>query len=1467
MDRSLKEIVEYLKTEKIKVSVFGEFSSGKTTFLNALINEDILAVAYEPTTAVPTRIRYGKIFNILVYDNDDRETKYIVDDTKELTWRRFIARKRGLNILGYLETQQNKIKNFLKDCTREGESVKRNKVKEVIIELPIDWLKNKIELIDTPGTNSEYTKHRKFTEKVAEETDIAIMLLTATHGGASKTEYEFMNSVNKHVYKSIIVVNMMDLIDSEEEIIDIMETLENESIRKHWEHPVNPKVYGLSAKLQLSTEKTFNSEILRAKFDNFIKDLKLLIEKNRGAILLKRLGNPDKEILSEARNYESSNDHNKMGEADAKYDQLKDILEASGLSTKPADDGMDRIMEKQTKFLNKIESIKKSYRSLDKEKIKVEQYYKKIKRMNEDLKKLNYEDIEIDKEVRRITIILNQTKENVKRINELKKNIKIAIKDKNNNDYSIPIANKGMKVIENLLPKTSISKTDEKSIDKLIKDLKIVTKQYKENLENDFKVVMRKVPSRGKMDHLNELKMYANSLKQYKEVENSDWNINDYVKRIEKEVNILNQILENILKSTKKVRTHIRSIEKAINENKFKIAEDEVNLALDSIAKDNIPKRHQNKFIKELTTVGSSIPKAKEEESIKLINELYADINDMKSYDDLKDWRLLFLTIPTDSIIKKIKPDIYERFDERESRITEYETLTKNYVNKIILILRRNLSSYNEIKQNESSLKNLMKLGSEIGYEYNVINYLTSNRELILDVMHVNEKPNYIDDLKLLSNNSEILKNINKTKILINNKINYINENYVINTKDLSIETYQNFELRNNNFENKDYLFLNDRYYCRKCGTSYSSRTSVLKAKGCNQKDFFSFYVDRDRSHSDGLPKDILNDGRFSTIIERTYNKFKFSIMRGTQTSSGKFSKVDMLWEFTKEFNTNNTQNAEVLNVIDSFSGIPMSKGIMEIDLLEFPSYHQWLSDKINALLANINQFDEYQLLSVKRLFTRIIEKHGSSITVENFESIVNQINEQSAKKKRDKFKIFKRLGLTALALTTLILSFSLYNRSVEFQYQLSKAIKEDRPRNALYLSNLLFKYKNDRQKKRKIESAIISVYPKLLSEKKDFYYRYWSKNSPKEDLITANLIDYFLTQKQYSFAGRLAIDHLPKGQTKDKYLFKLITVSPNKNQIDYYFNKIHTNDYRVKSLNTLINTSISNLSFGDATNYISKLPIQHRKKMYEKLVNKSISRKVLGPNVEDVLLNILPKSNYLNNMVLKYVQIKLDKNSMSFLEQYVNRIKYADKLHDTAVLNISRHYVKLNQFENAYKFLSILSTDNKDIFHDSLYSEVSHIQARNKNFDLAVRTANGIRDKSKLNAIYYRISKEGLESNTNLYWAAQISNLMSSSWERDSLNYDLSLHYFNTNKFNRSEYFADKILSRRNLQDVIYTYLIQDLVRMSKENKTRKNNLSLFKTHNNISQGYKNDAIRIANKIYSKVLKNRSVRLINAIG
>ena len=244
-----------------------------------------------------------------------------------------------------------------------------------------------------------------------------------------------------------------------------------------------------------------------------------------------------------------------------------------------------------------------------------------------------------------------------------------------------------------------------------------------------------------------------------------------------------------------------------------------------------------------------------------------------------------------------------------------------------------------------------------------------------------------------------------------------------------------------------------------------------------------------------------------------------------------------------------------------------------------------------------------------------------------------------------------------------------------------------------------------------------------------------------------------------------------------------------------------------------------------------------------------------------------MSKSNNLNNLLKKYIQLKLNNNSMSSIIKYVNRIDKTDKLHDMAVLKISRQYVKLNQFDNAFNFSSNLSTHYRDIFHDSLYAEVSHIQAKNKNFKSAIRSANAILNKSKMNIIYYRIFNEALKPDLNLPLALEISELMSPSSVKDTLNFKISLFYFNTNNFIQSEKYADKIFTKLSLKDQIYSYLISKIVQKSKENKKKKTDLSLWKSHNTISLRYKNDAIRISKKIDSVVIKNRSDRLINTIG
>ena len=420
------EIIEYLNSEKIKVSVFGTFGSGKTTFLNALINENILTAAYEPTTAVPTRIRYEKSFNILIHLLSDKTLKLYSDDSEDGAWRRYIGRSGGSNILGLLKKKESQIQEFLRKWTKEGE--RAQEVKEVVVELPLDWLKGKIELIDTPGIDNEFFKHKELTESIASETDIAIMLIDGRQGSIKKTEFIFFNKINRVVKDSVAAITFLDRKDPKERE-DILDYIKNDQIPKNWENPILPNVHGISALLQLEDCDAEDKKSLKKNFKDFLSNIKNRIEKKRGNILLERLGNPHKKIYVQAKKLEKSSADRDLSLAIQKYDELKDILIAAKLNPKPAEDGGIRCDERFKEKLNIIKSFKDQFKLLDKNNMSNENYLKKIKKINKSLIDYEENDDEIQAEIKSVEKNIKKTKDDKKLIKDYIDSAKKLVKE------------------------------------------------------------------------------------------------------------------------------------------------------------------------------------------------------------------------------------------------------------------------------------------------------------------------------------------------------------------------------------------------------------------------------------------------------------------------------------------------------------------------------------------------------------------------------------------------------------------------------------------------------------------------------------------------------------------------------------------------------------------------------------------------------------------------------------------------------------------------------------------------------------------------------------------------------------------------------------------------------------------------------------------------------------------------------
>ena len=193
------------------VLVMGEFKTGKSTFINTLLRDDILTTDAAPATAVVTLLTFGSEITATIH---------------------------------YLDgTTENYDASRLKEITAEGDDSKeelRNKIEYVEIAYPNELLKQ-ITIVDTPGLNVHKQSHINSTANFQSRADMVIWVFNATRM-ATRSELSEIEALGKRL-KPVVVVNRIDDIDEEEETID--EVLQN--VRKKLGDNVSD-ILGVSAK-------------------------------------------------------------------------------------------------------------------------------------------------------------------------------------------------------------------------------------------------------------------------------------------------------------------------------------------------------------------------------------------------------------------------------------------------------------------------------------------------------------------------------------------------------------------------------------------------------------------------------------------------------------------------------------------------------------------------------------------------------------------------------------------------------------------------------------------------------------------------------------------------------------------------------------------------------------------------------------------------------------------------------------------------------------------------------------------------------------------------------------------------------------------------------------------------------------------------------------------------------------------
>jgi len=176
------------------IVVAGEYNSGKSAFINALLGENYLKTGITPTTADITILRYGE---------SSESTKISAGET--------------------------------------------------VLHFPAPLLQA-VSIVDTPGTNAIQREHERLTTDFIPRSDL-VLFITSVDRPFTESERIFLETIRNWGKKVAILMNKMDILDSEEDKVEVMDFVKKNATQLLG---VEPRIFLISARDALKHKLQFN---------------------------------------------------------------------------------------------------------------------------------------------------------------------------------------------------------------------------------------------------------------------------------------------------------------------------------------------------------------------------------------------------------------------------------------------------------------------------------------------------------------------------------------------------------------------------------------------------------------------------------------------------------------------------------------------------------------------------------------------------------------------------------------------------------------------------------------------------------------------------------------------------------------------------------------------------------------------------------------------------------------------------------------------------------------------------------------------------------------------------------------------------------------------------------------------------------------------------------------------------------
>lgn len=186
MGKKIRHAKEALSTDSLNVLVMGEFSSGKSTFLNALLGDKIFPSSALPCTGCIAEIQYSDNWTFTLIPKDKNKKSFTI--------------------------QRSQLKEY---TSIDHNDTKLNPYEKLLVSAPMPLCKHGVKLIDSPGLNDP-TSHDKTTLEYMPQVDATIFCMDSQHAN-SLSDGNAIDLMRECGHDAIIyVLTKIDLVDEDE---------------------------------------------------------------------------------------------------------------------------------------------------------------------------------------------------------------------------------------------------------------------------------------------------------------------------------------------------------------------------------------------------------------------------------------------------------------------------------------------------------------------------------------------------------------------------------------------------------------------------------------------------------------------------------------------------------------------------------------------------------------------------------------------------------------------------------------------------------------------------------------------------------------------------------------------------------------------------------------------------------------------------------------------------------------------------------------------------------------------------------------------------------------------------------------------------------------------------------------------------------------------------------------------------